>query len=289
MSAGGGVSLGFSLVDLVSGVSGKTTPGSANGVSGSCGFAADGPAGCSEGSLIGTTLFFFNGAAFREISLGGSAMTFMRSPVVADLGSFLGDITPSFLLLSARGCLGRVLVGSVVSAFFSSGLVDKSLTLRRSFKSLTMSGRSGAILLPAFPAVENALEAWNSSFSSPNFLLEPALREGWTCVRAGFTGFGSSCELASGATLACFIGSISGLEGELDGRSASILSLGLGCGTPVDLLGLSTLTGSSTKREVGGGPRSGDWFGFSASEQIASISLWLRECQHTVCANNVHR
>lgn len=106
-------------------------------------------------------------------------------------------------------------------------------------------------------------------------------------MRAGLIGLESSCELAPEATLGCFVGSISGLEGELDGSSASILSLGLGCKTPVDLLGLSTLTGSSTKREVGGGPRSGESFETSASEHIASISLWLRRCQHTACPNNV--
>lgn len=179
MSAGGGVSLGFSLVDLVSGVSGKTTPGSADGVSGSAGcFAADSPGGGSDGSLIGTTLFFFNGAAFSEISLGGSAMTFLRSPVVADLGSFLGEAMPSFLLLSARGCLGRVLVGSVVSDFFSSSLLDKSFALERSFKSLIISGLSVTILLPDFSALGNALDIWISSFSSPNFLLDPALTDG---------------------------------------------------------------------------------------------------------------
>lgn len=97
-------------------------------------------------------------------------------------------------------------------------------------------------------------------------------------MRAGFVVFGSSSELVSAVALVCFVGSTLGLEGELDGRSASILSLGLGWEVPFDLLGLSTLTGSSTKREVGGGPRSGDSFESSASEQIANISCWLKEC-----------
>lgn len=245
-------------------------PGSADGVAGSCGaFTMDGAGRDGMDSLIGTTLFFFIGATARSASV----IVFLRSPVVADLMSFFGDTRSSFVPLSARGFRGRIAVASVTCAVF-----EAPFELRRLFRSPTASGFSDpGLLLDSFSLSGNGLGIWFSSFSSPNFLLEPALRSGRDEASVGFAGFVSSVATFSAAGTGLFFGSSFGCAGISGRGSASPLILGLGSSAPLDLVGLSILTGSSsTNRDVGGGPRSGDSFASAASVHTARSSAWLR-------------
>lgn len=216
-------------------------------------------------SLIGTSLFFLSGATVRS----GSISIFFVSPGVAALGIFFGETRSSFVLLAARGLRGRIVVASASSACF-----DESFALER-FKFFTASGFSDDALPCVLSFSAKDFDTRLPSFSSPNFLLEPAFKNGRVGASASFAGFGSSVEVVSVTEDGLFLGSSFGCAGA-SGRgswSDSPMILGLGSSTPVDLVGLSILTGSSsTKRDVGGGPRSGESFVSAASVHTARSS-----------------